>query len=436
MLPIAEGGLAEQQCEKCHGHFVRSQREASDEAAPAPVQVATPDLTDTAEADIPPTPCPHCLTHMQGLPDRVGSFECPACSSCWVDSDAYRMQQLAAKSPATSELSPDSAPPLSSLTRGLLYGISLPERLLRSGVGLTAGAAKEIATLVVPQAFQTSKSYEIAIDNSLRFLTESIGGVSGPTSAADQAGEHIARKAVGNFVDLAGLATLHVSPMWVLAAVSDIAYGTRTYVMEVARELEKQGVIDSTSTIHNMDDILDAIQRTSGSVASSIDQPPFSIAELRATLDQTRQDLNRADLTKLLPEAEVRRLWTEMRTVATQENVDLLSLSSAVTMHTLDHVKTVTDGTLTSIRVAGGLFNRSVIGHYRDSLVNIREKGFYETVRESYEPYVNAVWTNFSAERKTWTETLLDPNNISQTVSKLFKFLDPDEGEHETQKPS
>jgi hypothetical protein len=318
------------------------------------------------------------------------------------------------------------AAPFSPLTRSLLYGISLPERLLRSGVGLTAGAAKEVAAFVVPQAFQSSKSYEIAIDNSLRFLTETIGGVIGPTPPENEAAEHIARKAVGNFVDMTGLATMHVSPMWVLAAVSDVAYGMRTYVMEVARELEQHGVIDSTSTIHNMDDILDAIQRTSGSAASVFDRPPLSVNELRETLVQTRRDLQSADLTKLLPEAEVRRLWMEMRTVANQENVDLLSISSAMTMQTLDRVKTVGDGALTSVRVAGGLFNRNVIDHYRQSLTEIRDKGFYEMVRKSYEPYVTAVWNNFSAERKTWTETLLDPAAISRTLGKLFQFLAPD----------
>ncbi len=383
--------------------------------------------TKAEDADAPPVGCPHCLTHMQPVGQDADGFVCPSCGSCWEDGDAYPEQAGTDVATPASEPRSDEEPALSSFTRSLLYGVSLPERLLRSGVGLTAGAAKEVAAFVVPQAFQSSKSYEIAIENSLCFLTETIGGVAGSAPAEDEAGEHIARKAVGNFVDLAGLATLHVSPMWVLAAVSDIAYGTRTYVNEVAQELQKQGVIDETSTIHNMDDILDAIQRVSGSAASTIDRPPLSVDDLRETLEQTRRDLNKADLTKLLPEAEVRRLWEEMQSVATQENVGLLSVSSAITMHSLNGVKTVTDGTLTGIRVAGGLFNRSVIDHYRNSLTNIREQGFYEIVRESYEPYVTAVWNNFSAERKTWTEAVLDPNNISRTFGKLFAFLDPND---------
>ena len=65
-----------------------------------------------------------------------------------------------------------------SLMNGLLFGISLPERLVRSAVGVTAGTAKEIAEFVVPQAFQDSKSYEVMVRNSLGFLLGSVATVS------------------------------------------------------------------------------------------------------------------------------------------------------------------------------------------------------------------------------------------------------------------
>src|SRR5262245_47949900 len=74
-------------------------------------------------------------------------------------------------------------PELSPATQSLLFGLSLPERMVRSAVGLTAGAVKELAGFVVPQAFQTSKSYEIAIHNALSFLTETVGGAERKATA-------------------------------------------------------------------------------------------------------------------------------------------------------------------------------------------------------------------------------------------------------------
>jgi hypothetical protein len=337
------------------------------------------------------------------------------------------------QSPVEPAAMPDhgTQPALSPLTRNLLFGLSLPERIVRSTVGLTAGTVKELAGFVVPQAFQTSKSYEIAITNSLTFLTETVGGAEANkgTAAVDEAGEFVARKAVGNFIDLAGLATLHVSPMWVLAVVSDVCYGTKTYTQEVARELQAQGVIGDTSTIHHVEDILNAIQRASGSAAGAFDRPPLSVDQLRQTISETRAALSDADVRKLIPQSELAGYWSEMQQVAREENVSLLKVSSAVTLNTLGRVMTVSQGALTGVRVAGGLLQRNVLHHYRDSLSRIHNRGLFQTVRESYRPYVDAVWRNFSTERKSWTESLLAPGAIGRGVSKLWGLFDGGDGD-------
>lgn len=409
-------------CERCGGRFLdASQIPDNNELGTGTAHSLTDEMTHAAYDALA---CPHCLQPMTPIerPNRV-LHVCHACRGRWIDGAADAVDTGPAEpEPAAAEVVATALP--SSLARNLLYGLSLPERLVRSAVGLTAGAAREIAEFVVPQAFQSSKSYEIAITNSLGFLTETIGGVPAATPPEDEAAEHIARKAVGNFVDFAGLATLHVSPMWVLAVVSDVAYGTKSYVGEVARELKAQGVIDDTSTIHNVDDILDAIQRASGSTASSFDKPPLSVAELRKTIEETREHLRDADVRKLIPQAEMQKYWDGMRQVAREEGVSLLDVSAAITMNTLNQVQTVSHGAITSVRVAGGLLNRNVLGHYVASLKRLREHGFYETVRESYQPYVAAIWTNFSGEKTSWTESLLDPGNVSAGLKKVWGLLE------------
>jgi hypothetical protein len=261
-------------------------------------------------------------------------------------------QSSASETASAAEPVPATQPTLSPLTRNLLFGLSLPERFVRSAVGLTAGTVRELAGFVVPQAFQSSKSYEIAITNSLAFLTETVGGAEGAKASTpvDEAGEFVARKAVGNFIDLAGLATLHVSPMWVLAVISDVCYGTRTYAQEVARELQAQGVIDDSSTIHRVEDILDAIQRASGSAAGAFDRPPLSIVQLRQTISETRAALSQADVRKLVPQSELAGYWSEMQKVAREENASLLEVS--VGSHA-EHSRAGQDG------FAGGIDGRA-----------------------------------------------------------------------------
>ena len=103
-----------------------------------------------------------------------------------------------------------------------------------------------------------------------------------------------------------------------------------------------------------------------------------------------------------------------MKQLAGEEDVGLLGASGAGTMLTLQKVGTVGHGALTGIQVVGGLLNRQVIGHYVESLSTIREQGFYNTLRETAEPYIDAVWSNFSLDRDTWTESLLSGRAIGQ----------------------
>jgi hypothetical protein len=305
-----------------------------------------------------------------------------------------------------------SVPPTSdgrSWVEQLTYGISLPERLVRSACGLTAGTARELAEFLVPKSFQDSKTYEVVVRNSLNFLTSQIGGVERqePEGQQAQAEDFLARKAVGNFIDFAGIASLHLSPLWVLAIVSDVAYGAKSYIHELARELESQGLIDNASTIHHVDDLLSAVQRASGSAASTLDQPPLSIEALRASVDETRKALVEVDPRKLFPEAEISRVWKGMHDVAAQENVSLLGVSGVLAMQAFSTVKAVSQGALTSVVVAGQMIDRTMMSHYSDALAKVRQQGLWTTVQNTYEPYIDAVWRNFRSDRQTWTETAL-----------------------------
>jgi hypothetical protein len=351
---------------------------------------------------------------------------------------------IPADSPST-DLHSAAQPVSEQVLRSLLYGVSVPERLVRSAVGLTAGTAKEIAEFVVPQAFQDSKSYEVAVRNSLNFLLSNVASMTDSAAPSDPAspapgtqsgaqcsaedptggnpGRFIARKAVGSFIDITGLSTLHFSPIWILAIVSDAAYGTKTYLHELATELQKQGLIDDSSTIHKVDDLFEAVKQASSSAATSFDTPPLSLDELRTSFDQTRKALNEVDPTLLIPEAEISRLWNDMRQLATDEHISLLGVSGAVAMQAAESIKNVTHGSLTGLFVAGKIVNRNIFGHYASALTQIHQQGIWASVKETYRPYVDLAWGNFTSSRRTWTEQVLNPGWFAALWSKITKFL-------------
>lgn len=307
----------------------------------------------------------------------------------------------------------------------LLYGLSLPERALRSASGVAAGALRESASLLVPQAFQSSKTYNVLIRQMLDFLSEDVGGVqrNEQSGGPPKVENFVARKAVGNFLDLAGLATLHLSPLMLLAIVSDVAYGTQAYLKELADDLKRQGVIDPESTIDHVDDLLQAIAGTAQTAATALDTPPLSVEGLKQTIDQTRQAAGSIDPTKVIPQAEIQRLWTEIHQTAACQGVHPLAVSSAMTLYSLGKIATLGQGALSTVRVTGSLFDRHVIQHYTDALADIRSRGIYASLAETSRPYVDAVWQNFSTSKTTITEDLVSGRLIGQAWAAVRQWL-------------
>jgi len=312
----------------------------------------------------------------------------------------------------------------------LLYSLSLPERALRTTTGVTGGAIRESAALLVPQAFQDSKTYSILVGETLKFLTEEVGGVKSDSELTEETAVDgfVARKTVGNFVEMAGLATLHVSPMMLLAVVSDIAYGSQTYLNEMTAELKREGVIDEDTTIDHASDLLAAVSNASGVAASAFNTPPISVVGLREMITQTKSAVSEIDPTKVFPQVEMERMWNDMEAIANKEDVSLFAVSSAMALHSLDRVALAGRGALSSTRAIGRLFDRHVIDHYRTALTDIENKGYYATLADTSQPYIDAIWTNFSTDKTTITEDLLSGKFVGQAKRTIGRWLGmPDE---------
>jgi len=301
---------------------------------------------------------------------------------------------------------PPRDPGVAKVRDFLLYGLSLPERTLRSVSGVVGGTLRESAALLVPRAFRSSRTYSVMIQQSLDFLVEDVGGVERAAVAAAQTKDFVARKAVGSFIDMASMATLHLSPMLLLAVVGDVAYGSRAYLQELGADLKRSGVIDQQSTIDNVDDLLAAVGGAAAATSGSFNAPPISVEGLKRTVEDTRAAIGRIDPTKVIPQAELRRLWDEIHEVAVREGINPVAVSGAITLRALGAIASLGRGALSTATAAGTLFDRHVLEHYAGALREIRDRGVYVSLRETSRPYLNAVWDNFSAKKTTLTEGL------------------------------
>jgi len=84
--------------------------------------------------------------------------------------------------------------------------LSLPERVIRSALGLSAGLLREVGEVVLPSGVRRSQLYKSLVDTTLRYVIENVGGAAGVYPAAQpQPDDFLARKGAGHAIELLGL---------------------------------------------------------------------------------------------------------------------------------------------------------------------------------------------------------------------------------------
>ena len=291
------------------------------------------------------------------------------------------------------------------LRRFAAYALSLPERISRILVGSAAGVVKGISELVVPEAIRSMKLYQVLLAKNLRYLIQEVGAVEGvyPAGAAPERG-YIARKFVGNFVELAGIMTLRASPVWILAALSDVLGGTKVFVRELAAELRKQGLLDPSVQVDSVDQLLDGLQSFAGSVADRIDMPPLSVEELRQTLELLRREAGTLRLGRAVEPRSLEAIYSQMHAVAEREQRSVFEVSAAVALGAAEWIERSRRATLTGLEVGRALLDRSIFEYYGRALEELRREGYYRYLARTSRPYLRALLRHLAWRRITWTE--------------------------------
>jgi hypothetical protein len=180
------------------------------------------------------------------------------------------------------------------------YLVTLPERLLRSVVGLGAGFAREVSDLVLPDGVRQGQLYRNMVDTTLRFLIEQVGGAQGAYPPEGQLpDDFLRRRAAGNAVEMLGVVAFRASPVWVLAALADLCGLGRHLIPQLADELKQQGLLDKDTTFESVDEVLDGLEKTSARVASAINTLPLDVASLRTEWNAIREEARKLQPTSL-----------------------------------------------------------------------------------------------------------------------------------------
>jgi hypothetical protein len=292
------------------------------------------------------------------------------------------------------------------------YFCSLPERAVRSLTGLTAGAARELSDVLLPERVRRSRLYRSMVESTLRFLVEQVGQVEGTFAADADAlpSNFLVRRAAGNVVELAGLASFHASPVWVLAALSDLAGAGREMIGEMAEALQKEGLLEPGREFQTVDQLLDGLEATAGRLTESVNTPPLDVASLRAEWSEIRKAAARLPRASL-PVDRLQGAWRDLQREAAAQETSVVQLSSAMALSAVrelpENGRWLSRAAQVCGRRAGEVLAVGLLDHYRKSLGEIREIGFARYWLREFSPYLKGALQQFSARRVSTTERLL-----------------------------
>ena len=221
------------------------------------------------------------------------------------------------------------------------YLLSLPERLARSVLGLGAGVAREVGEVALPDAVRGSRLYQNLVDTTLRFLIEQVGEVEGAYPHDEAlADDFLKRRTVGNAIEALGIVSFRASPVWILAALSDVCGAGRQIIPEIAGALKEQGLLDRETQFTTVDQMLDGLERTSARLASTMNTPPLDVASLRDEWEALKTEAR--GLQPQLPSQEaVIGVWSRLRAEAARQQRSVFETSSILAVSA---VKTLPDG--------------------------------------------------------------------------------------------
>jgi hypothetical protein len=273
--------------------------------------------------------------------------------------------------------------------RSRSYLVSLPERTARAGAALTGGLVYEASEVLLPLAVRRSKLYQAIVGRLLRITIELVGGVEGvyPTEVMP-ARELLVRKTAGNVVELSSFLAVGWSPVWLLAGASDLVGGSKVYLRVLATELRDAGVLAPNADVASFEELLSALEGTSGVLADTVDVPPLNISGVRTSWQELRRQA--ADL----PDAAgLEEIFAELQLAARQEDRSILEISSMVA--------------LGAVRTGVKLGNVHIFDYYRGALRTILEEGLLSFLRRTSTPYLTRAGSHFDPRVSTYSERLL-----------------------------
>jgi hypothetical protein len=291
------------------------------------------------------------------------------------------------------------------------YLLSLPERVVRSALGVSAGVLREVGELVLPRAVRKTQLYQNLVDTTLRFVIEQVGGAQNVYPVQEPSPEDfLVRRGAGNAIELLGIVAFRVSPVWVLAALADLSGMGRRLIPEIAAALEAEGLLDKGTRFESVDQLLDGLEKTSSRLAATFNTPPLDVAGLRKEWAELRTEARGLKPAALPSPKAITSQWDALKQESAHQGRSVFETSSLMAVAAVRSLPRKARWLTSSARVgathAGKRFAGTILDHYTQTLNELREVGYLTYAKRQMTPYLRACVDQFSPERPTLTQRL------------------------------
>lgn len=212
-------------------------------------------------------------------------------------------------------------------------------------------------------------------------------------------------------IEILGLLTLHVSPIWVLAALADAAGAGGQLIQEISQALKEEGLLDKDATFETVDQVLDGLEKTSAHLADTLNTPPLNIAALRRDWLKLKAELPVLPRTALPSPAALGALWRDLQQTAASQNRSVFALCSALALSGLaklpNNLVWLSRAARTAATRTGCIVGEGLMDHYRSALNEIAACGFFAYWQRQFQPYLSAAAEQFIIAHRSTTEKWL-----------------------------
>lgn len=291
------------------------------------------------------------------------------------------------------------------------YLLALPERVVRSLAALSGGLLRELSLVVLPARIRRTALFQTLVEVTLRFLIKQVGQVKGIYPDSNELSQNfLLQRGASHGIDLIGLLTIHVSPIWVLAALADATGAGHELIHQISEALKAEGLLAGDHPFETVEQMLDGLERTSGQLARAMNLPPVDSRSLRREWKQLKENV--AAVRPELPRIEwLETAWRGLAETARAEGRSVFAVSSSIAVSALSEIPNsvswLSRVAMVSARRAGQVLGEALIKHYIQAAEEIGAAGFLPYWQRQFRPYLRAAAEQFERSKVSSTERLL-----------------------------